>query len=76
MSICSSGMLLVTEVTDVPLVEQEPQIDSLEKVWRLCSRCLKEAIEAGLDGEARACLECQNGCDLVLKDLKVGDKMR
>lgn len=51
-------------VTVVPLVEQEPQIDSLEKVWRLCSRCLKEAIEAGLDGEARACLECQNGCDV------------
>ena len=46
-------------MTSVPLVEQEPAIDSFEKVWRLCSRCLNEALEAGMDSEARACLACQ-----------------
>ena len=51
-------------VTSVPLVEQEPAIDSFEKVWRLCSRCLNEALEAGMDSEARACLACQSGCDV------------
>ncbi|CAK8992974.1 unnamed protein product [Durusdinium trenchii] len=51
-------------VKPVPLVEQEPQIISLEKIWRLCTRCLNEAMQAGLDGEARACLACQSGCDV------------
>lgn len=46
-------------MTSVPLVEQEPAIDSFEKVWRLCRRCLNEALEAGMDSEARACLACQ-----------------
>ena len=51
-------------VASVDLVEQEPKIDSPAKLWRLCSRCLREAVAAGLDPEARACLDCQSGCDV------------
>ena len=51
-------------VAPVPFVEEEPEINSLDKVWCLCSRCLNEALEAGLDAEARACLACQSECDV------------
>ena len=48
----------------VEFVAQEPQIDTLDKVFTLCTECLSQAISAGLDSEARACLSCQSGCDV------------
>ena len=51
-------------VMPVELVAQEPQIDTVEKIFTLCTRCLSEAVAAGLDSEARACLACQSGCDV------------
>lgn len=51
-------------VMPVEFVAQEPQIDTVEKVFTLCTKCLSEAVAAGLDSEARACLACQNGCDV------------
>eukprot|EP00929_Paragymnodinium_shiwhaense_P090176 TRINITY_DN50363_c0_g1_i2.p1 TRINITY_DN50363_c0_g1~~TRINITY_DN50363_c0_g1_i2.p1 ORF type:complete len:556 (-),score=92.38 TRINITY_DN50363_c0_g1_i2:219-1886(-) len=50
-------------VSPVRFVAQQPAIDTPGKIWTLCTRCLKEALAAAMDKNARACLACQNECD-------------
>lgn len=63
---CLYALLFAVHFALMPVefVAQEPQIDTVEKVFTLCTKCLSEAVAAGLDSEARACLACQNGCDV------------
>lgn len=51
-------------VRPIAFVAQEPAVDTPWKIFTLCTKCLREALAAGLDAEARACLDCQSGCDV------------
>lgn len=50
-------------VAPVKIVTQEPAIDTLDKIFTLCTKCFSELISVAFDGQARSCLQCQSECD-------------